>query len=68
MNRFDDPEGRFLVLVDDQEQHSLWRSRRAVPAGWRVVHGEDGRQACLDYVEHHWGRPLSARSAPAERV
>jgi uncharacterized protein YbdZ (MbtH family) len=63
MNPFDDPEGRFLVLVNDEEQHSLWLSRRAVPAGWRIVHGEDSRQACLDYVENHWTdlRPLSAR-------
>jgi MbtH protein len=63
MNRFDDPEGRFLVLVNDEEQHSLWPSRRAVPAGWRIVYGEDSRQACLDYVEQHWTdlRPLSVR-------
>jgi len=63
MNPFDDPEGRFLVLVNDEEQHSLWPSRRALPAGWHVVHGEDSRQACLDYVERHWTdlRPLSAR-------
>jgi uncharacterized protein YbdZ (MbtH family) len=63
MNPFDDPEGRFLVLVNDEEQHSLWPSRRAVPAGWQVVHGEGSRQACLDYVERHWTdlRPLSAR-------
>ena len=54
MNPFDDPEGRFLVLVNDQDQHSLWPSRRAVPAGWRTVHAEDSRQACLDYVESHW--------------
>lgn len=63
MNLFDDPEGRFLVLVNDEEQHSLWPSRRAAPAGWRIVHGEDSRQACLDYVEQHWTdlRPLSTR-------
>jgi Uncharacterized protein conserved in bacteria len=63
MNPFDDPEGRFLVLVNDQDQHSLWPSRRAVPAGWQIVHAEDSRQACLDYVENHWTdlRPLSAR-------
>ncbi|MFB7557212.1 MbtH family protein [Streptomyces brevispora] len=63
MNPFDDPEGRFLVLVNDEEQHSLWPSRRAVPAGWRLVHGEDSRQACLDYVTQHWTdlRPLSTR-------
>jgi MbtH protein len=63
VNPFDDPEGRFLVLVNDEDQHSLWPSRRAVPAGWRIVHAEDTRQACLDYVENHWTdlRPLSTR-------
>ena len=62
-NPFDDEDGTFFVLVNDEEQHSLWPSKIAVPAGWRVVHGEDGRQACLDYVEEHWTdlRPLSAR-------
>ncbi len=63
MNLFDDPDGMFLVLVNDEEQHSLWPAALAVPAGWRVVHGEDTRQACLDYVETNWTdiRPLSAR-------
>jgi MbtH protein len=34
-----------------------------VPAGWRIVHPDDTRQACLDYVEANWTdlRPLSAR-------
>jgi len=63
MNPFDNPEGRFLVLVNDEEQHSLWPASRAVPAGWRIAHAEDSRQACLDYVENHWSdlRPLSLR-------
>jgi MbtH protein len=63
MNPFDDPDGTFLVLVNDEEQQSLWPARISVPAGWRVVHGEDGRQACLDYIEEHWTdlRPLRAR-------
>jgi len=66
MNLFDDPDGTFVVLVNDEEQHSLWPSRLAVPAGWRVVHGEDARQGCLDYVEQNWTdiTPLSARRAP----
>jgi MbtH protein len=67
MNPFDDPDGTFLVLVNDEEQHSLWPSKLAVPAGWRTVHGEDTRQACLDYIEANWTdlRPLSARRASA---
>ena len=65
MNPFDDPDGTFVVLVNDEEQHSLWPSAMAVPAGWRQVHGPDGRQSCLDFVEANWTdiRPLSARRA-----
>lgn len=67
MNIFDDPEVPFLVLVNDEEQHSLWPSRFEVPDGWRVVHTEDTRQACLDYIEANWTdiTPLSARRAVA---
>lgn len=63
MNPFDDPDGTFYVLVNDEEQHSLWPARFDVPAGWSVVYGAETRQVCLDYVEEHWTdlRPLSAR-------
>jgi MbtH protein len=63
MNPFDDNDGTFLVLVNDEEQHSLWPAHLDVPAGWRTVHGPDTRQACLDYVEKNWTdlRPLNAR-------
>jgi len=53
-NPFDDPDGTFLVLRNEERQHSLWPSFAEVPAGWTVVHPEDSRQACLDYVEEHW--------------
>ena len=46
-NPFEDPEGRYLVLVNDEGQHSLWPSFADVPAGWRAVFGEDTRDACL---------------------
>ncbi|PZT73554.1 MULTISPECIES: MbtH family protein [unclassified Streptomyces] len=53
-NPFDDPEGRFLVLVNDEGQHSLWPSFADVPAGWSVALDENSREACLEYVESHW--------------
>lgn len=62
-NPFDDEDGRFSVLVNDEDQHSLWPTFAAVPAGWRVVFGEDTRAACLAYVEANWidMRPRSLR-------
>ena len=64
-NPFDNPDGRYVVLVNDEGQHSLWPSFAEVPEGWTVAHGEDDRQACLDYVEEHWTdmRPKSLATA-----
>ena len=53
-NPFEDENETYRVLVNDEGQHSLWPSFVEVPDGWRVVHEEDSRQACLDYVEANW--------------
>jgi MbtH protein len=67
-NPFDDPDGSFFVLVNDEGQHSLWPTFAEVPAGWTVVHGEADRQSCLDYVDEHWTdmRPNSLIRAMGE--
>jgi MbtH protein len=70
-NPFDDEDGRFLVLVNDEGQHSLWPVFAEVPTGWTVAFGAapegEARAACLDYVEEHWTdlrpRSLVERSA-----
>jgi uncharacterized protein YbdZ (MbtH family) len=63
VNPFDDDNGRFVVLVNNEEQHSLWPAFADVPAGWEVVYGEADRAACLEYIEHSWTdiRPKSLR-------
>ncbi|MCH6163950.1 MbtH family protein [Streptomyces sp. M600PL45_2] len=53
-NPFDDENGLFYVLVNDERQNSLWPSFADVPEGWTIAFGEDSRQACLDYVEENW--------------
>jgi MbtH protein len=55
----------FIVLINDEEQYSLWSGSIPVPAGWRVVHGPAGKQACLDYVDDVWTdlTPRSVRLA-----
>ncbi|TDT42245.1 MbtH protein [Streptomyces sp. BK208] len=53
-NPFDDADGRFLVLVNHEGQHSLWPSFAQVPGGWTVAFEENTRDACLAYVEANW--------------
>jgi MbtH protein len=66
-NPFDDDNGTFFVLVNDEDQHSLWPTFIDVPAGWRVALGESRRADCLAYVEEHWTdmRPRSLREQMA---
>jgi MbtH protein len=54
MNPFDDPDGEFVVLVNDEGQHSLWPTFADVPGGWQTMHGPDTRDACLEYIEKNW--------------
>jgi len=61
---FDRDDETFIVLVNHEDQYSLWPHWKAVPAGWRAVPGVQGdKQAALAYVEQAWTdmRPLSLR-------
>ncbi len=61
-------EGRsYAVLINDEEQYSLWPKEKAVPAGWRAVGVEGTRAECSAYVDKTWVdmRPLSLRRAMA---
>ncbi len=69
INPFDDDNGTFLVLVNNEDQHSLWPSFADTPAGWRVVYGEASRAECLDYVDRNWTdiRPKSLQESVKRR-
>ncbi|MFF1650728.1 MbtH family protein [Streptomyces sp. NPDC058240] len=64
-NPFENDDARYLVLVNEENQHSLWPAFAEVPAGWTVAHGEDTRQACLDHINASWTdmRPKSLADA-----
>ncbi|HKX26739.1 MAG TPA: MbtH family protein [Blastocatellia bacterium] len=64
-NPFEDEDGIYVVLINDEGQYSLWPNIIEVPAGWTVVHSPDRRQACLDYINEHWTdmRPKSLINA-----
>ncbi|CAM5291098.1 MULTISPECIES: MbtH family protein [Streptomyces] len=66
-NPFEDEDGTYLVLVNEEGQHSLWPAFAEVPTGWTVVQPASTRRACLDYVERNWTdlRPKSLRDGMA---
>lgn len=51
------------VVVNDEEQYSLWPDGRDIPAGWRAAGFAGSRQACLDHIDAVWTdmRPRSQR-------
>lgn len=53
-NPFDDEDGTFYALINDEGQYSLWPTFVDVPAGWTIVHGATDRQSCLAFIEEHW--------------
>ncbi|MFI0716532.1 MbtH family protein [Streptomyces inhibens] len=64
-NPFENENGAYLVLVNDEGQYSLWPAFADVPNGWTVILDEASRQQCLDYVNEQWTdmRPLSLQRA-----
>ncbi|MCX2928439.1 MbtH family protein [Streptomyces sp. NEAU-W12] len=64
-NPFENDDAQYLVLVNDELQHSLWPVFADVPAGWTVALPAASRQECLDYVEKNWTdmRPKSLADA-----
>lgn len=64
---FEENDGSYRVLRNDEQQFSLWPTSVDVPAGWEVALNEANRQDCLAYVEENWTdmRPASLRSAMA---
>jgi MbtH protein len=69
-NPFDDENGRFYVLVNDEGQYSLWPAFVPIPSGWQVVFGKNGRAECMEYVDQNWTdmRPASLRAAMGDGV
>lgn len=53
----------FRVVINHEEQYSIWPADRETPKGWRNVGKMGNKQQCLDYIEEVWTdmRPLSLR-------
>jgi MbtH protein len=56
-------EPDYLVVVNDEEQYSIWLADKDVPAGWRPEGTSGSKQTCLEHIDQVWVdmRPLSLR-------
>ena len=66
---FDNDQGTFLAIVNEEGQYSLWPSFADIPAGWQAAYRAGTRQACLDFIEAAWTdlRPRSLTKEVAPR-
>ncbi|WP_018267993.1 MbtH family protein [Methylosinus sp. LW4] len=68
MDRDEEDRTIYTVVINHEEQYSIWPDYKAIPAGWRAV-GKTGPKAeCLAYIKEVWTdmRPLSLRRQMAE--
>ncbi len=58
---------RYLVVLNHEEQYSIWPAAREIPAGWRAEGTEGTEEECLAHIDRVWTdmRPLSVRTAGA---
>jgi MbtH protein len=58
----------YKVVVNHEEQYSIWPSYRENPLGWHDVGKSGLKQECLDYIKEVWTdmRPLSLRKKMEE--
>jgi uncharacterized protein YbdZ (MbtH family) len=64
-NPFEDDKSEYVVVINKEEQYSLWPAFKEIPAGWSATGTRGSRQVCLEWIEQVWTdmRPKSLREA-----
>lgn len=59
----------YAVVMNHEEQYSIWFDDKPCPAGWAKVGTTGTKQECLDYISQVWTdmRPLSVRTQMVKR-
>jgi MbtH protein len=60
----------YKVLVNHEEQYSIWPADRENPLGWWDTGKSGPKPECLAYIKEVWAdmRPLSLRQKTAEQA
>ncbi|HET8844146.1 MAG TPA: MbtH family protein [Ktedonobacteraceae bacterium] len=64
----DEDKTIYAVVMNHEEQYSIWPADREVPLGWNVVGKSGPKPECLAYIKEVWTdmRPLSLRKRMEE--
>jgi MbtH protein len=59
----DQDDRDYEVVINDEQQYSIWLSELPRPAGWRPVGPSGSMSSCLEYIGQAWtdSRPRSVR-------
>ena len=60
----------YRVVINHEEQYSLWPAGRETPRGWKDAGRQGSKKSCLVYIEEVWTdmRPLSVHSKMAADI
>lgn len=58
-----DDDTVYMVVVNHEQQYSIWPAHRELPAGWDAEGKQGTKQECLEHIEQVWTdmRPRSLR-------
>lgn len=58
----------YFVVVNPEEQYSIWLADRPMPNGWSAVGSKRSKAECLKYISEVWTdmRPKSLRDSDAQ--
>lgn len=58
----------YKVVVNHEEQYSIWSAYQEIPLGWKDTGKRGFKQECLDYIKEVWTdmQPLSLRQKMRE--
>lgn len=62
-----DDNRTYRVVINHEEQYSIWFADREIPTGWRATGFEGVKPDCLSHIDEVWTdmRPLSLRERMA---
>ena len=68
MYQEDEDNREYEVVVNHEEQYSIWLAHKELPAGWSKAGFKGKKDECLAHIEKIWDdmRPLSLRKAMQE--